>query len=42
LADEVVVRIWAAPVDPADGPRLASEVLEAVASQLAGSGDDHA
>jgi small-conductance mechanosensitive channel len=38
--DEVVVHISATPVDPADGPRLASEVLEAVASQLAGSGDD--
>jgi small conductance mechanosensitive channel len=28
--DEVVVRIAATPQDPADGPRLASEVLEAI------------
>ena len=31
--DEVVVRISATPESPSDGPRLASEVLEAVASQ---------
>ena len=31
--DEVVVRIPATPERPADGPRLASEVLEAVAAQ---------
>jgi small conductance mechanosensitive channel len=31
--DEVVVRITAAPERPSDGPRLASEVLEAVAGQ---------
>jgi small conductance mechanosensitive channel len=31
--DEVVVRISATPERPSDGPRLASEVLEAVASQ---------
>jgi small-conductance mechanosensitive channel len=29
--DEVVVRIAATPQDPTDGPRLASEVLEAIA-----------
>jgi small conductance mechanosensitive channel len=33
--DEVVVRISATPERPSDGPRLASEVLEAVASQTA-------
>jgi len=37
--DEVVVRISATPERPADGPRLASEVLEAVGSQTA-RGDD--
>ncbi len=31
--DEVVVRITATPERPSDGPRLASEVLEAVAGQ---------
>jgi len=31
--DEVVVRITATPERPSDGPRLASEVLEAVAAQ---------
>jgi small conductance mechanosensitive channel len=31
--DEVVVRISATPERPSDGPRLASEVLEAVAAQ---------
>ena len=31
--DEVVVRISATPEDPSDGPRLASEVLEAVAGR---------
>jgi small conductance mechanosensitive channel len=31
--DEVVVRITATPENPADGSRLASEVLEAIASQ---------
>jgi small conductance mechanosensitive channel len=31
--DEVVVRIAATPEKPSDGPRLASEVLEAVATQ---------
>jgi small conductance mechanosensitive channel len=30
--DEVVVRIAATPQDPADGPRLASEVLKAISS----------
>jgi small-conductance mechanosensitive channel len=35
--DEVVVRISATPEQPSDGPRLASEVLEAVASQSARS-----
>jgi hypothetical protein len=33
--DEVVVRIAATPQRPSDGPRLASEVLDAVASQTA-------
>jgi small-conductance mechanosensitive channel len=33
--DEVVVRIAATPQRPSDGPRLASEVLAAVASQTA-------
>jgi small conductance mechanosensitive channel len=33
--DEVVVRITATPERPADGPRLAGEVLEAVGSQTA-------
>ena len=31
--DEVVVRISATPERPSDGPRLASEVLEAVSTQ---------
>jgi small conductance mechanosensitive channel len=31
--DEVVVRISATPENPSDGPRLATEVLEAVAAQ---------
>jgi small conductance mechanosensitive channel len=35
--DEVVVRIAATPVSAADGPRLASEVLAAIASQVYGS-----
>jgi small conductance mechanosensitive channel len=33
--DEVVVRISATPERPSDGPRLASEVLEAIAAQTA-------
>jgi small conductance mechanosensitive channel len=33
--DEVVVRISAVPERPGDGPRLASEVLEAVGPQTA-------
>ena len=33
--DEVVVRISATPELPSDGPRLASEVLEAIAAQTA-------
>jgi small-conductance mechanosensitive channel len=33
--DEVVVRITAIPEHPSDGPRLASELLEAIASQTA-------
>ena len=33
--DEVVVRITATPERPSDGPKLASEVLEAVASRTA-------
>jgi small conductance mechanosensitive channel len=37
--DEVVVRISATPERPSDGPRLASEVLEAVGAQAA-RGDD--
>jgi small-conductance mechanosensitive channel len=40
--DEVVVRIAATPRDPASGPRLASEVLEAIASQVAGAGAESA
>jgi small conductance mechanosensitive channel len=36
--DEVVVRITATPERPSDGPRLASEVLEAVAAQTARAG----
>lgn len=36
--DEVVVRITATPERPSDGPRLASEVLEAVATQTARAG----
>jgi small conductance mechanosensitive channel len=35
--DEVVVRILATPERPSDGPRLAGEVLEAVAAQTARS-----
>jgi small-conductance mechanosensitive channel len=35
--DEVVVRISAIPEHPSDGPKLASEVLEAVAAQAAGA-----
>jgi small conductance mechanosensitive channel len=37
--DEVVVRISATPERPADGPKLASEVLEAVASQTVRDGN---
>ena len=37
--DEVVVRISAMPERPADGPKLASEVLEVVGAQAA-RGDD--
>ena len=37
--DEVVVRITAVPEHPADGPKLASEVLDAVAAQAAGARD---
>src|SRR5512132_2460151 len=33
--DEVIVRISATPENPSDGPRLATEVLEAVAAQAA-------
>ena len=33
--DEVVVRIAATPKDPSDGPRLATEVLEAMAAARA-------
>jgi small-conductance mechanosensitive channel len=36
--DQVVVRISATPQDPADGSRLASEVLQTVAEQVAHSG----
>ncbi|HEX3830506.1 MAG TPA: mechanosensitive ion channel family protein, partial [Solirubrobacteraceae bacterium] len=36
--DEVVVRIAATPRDRADGPRLASEVLEAISEQVADPG----
>jgi len=37
--DEVVVRIRATPVTATDGPRLASEVLQAVAREGAGVGE---
>jgi small-conductance mechanosensitive channel len=37
--DEVVVRISATPERPSDGPRLASEVLEAVAGQGSRNGN---
>jgi small conductance mechanosensitive channel len=37
--DEVVVRISATPENPSDGPRLATEVLEAVAAQTARAED---
>lgn len=37
--DEVVVRIAATPHDPADGPRLASEVLHAISTVVAGAND---
>ena len=37
--DEVVVRISATPERPADGPRLASEVLDVVGAQAARSDD---
>jgi small conductance mechanosensitive channel len=37
--DEVVVRISATPERPADGPKLASEVLEVVGAQTARSDD---
>ena len=37
-ANEVVLRIAATPLDPRDGPRLAGEVLRAIAPQVA-SGD---
>jgi small conductance mechanosensitive channel len=37
--DELVVRISATPERPADGPRLASEVLEVVGAQTARSAD---
>jgi hypothetical protein len=36
--DEVVVRISAAPQNPADGPQLASEVLHAIAPLVRGGG----
>jgi small conductance mechanosensitive channel len=36
--DEVVVRISATPQDPADGPRLAGEVLEAISPVVRASG----
>jgi small conductance mechanosensitive channel len=38
--DEVVVRISATPERPADGPKLASEVLEVVGAQTVRSDDD--
>ncbi len=40
--EEVVVRITATPEVQSDGPRLASEVLEAVAAQTARAGDSPA
>jgi small-conductance mechanosensitive channel len=39
-ADEIVVRISATSLNPADGPRLASEVLEALAPYAAGETED--
>jgi hypothetical protein len=33
--DEVVVRVTATPQRPTDGPRLASEILDAIASLTA-------
>jgi hypothetical protein len=33
--DEVIVRVAATPLDPADGPQLASEVLRAISPQVA-------
>jgi small-conductance mechanosensitive channel len=37
--DEIVVRISATPENPSDGPRLASEVLEAVGAQASRADD---
>jgi small conductance mechanosensitive channel len=37
--DEVVVRVTATPQRPSDGPRLASEISDAVASLTAHSPD---
>jgi hypothetical protein len=37
--DEVVVRISAIPGRPSDGPKLASEVLEAVAAEATATRD---
>ena len=39
-ADEVVVRITATPTRPADGPQLASEVVQALVPYAAGASDD--
>ncbi|HEY0346048.1 MAG TPA: mechanosensitive ion channel family protein [Solirubrobacteraceae bacterium] len=41
-ADEVVVRISATPVNSADGPQLASEVLEALVPYAAGDEEEDA
>jgi small-conductance mechanosensitive channel len=41
-ADEVVVRISATPQNSADGPRLASEVLEALVPYAAGEEEEEA
>jgi small-conductance mechanosensitive channel len=36
--DQVVVRVSATPIDPADGPTLSTEVMRAIASQTAHAG----
>lgn len=39
-ADEVVVRITATPTRPADGPQLASEIVQALVPYAAGASDN--